>query len=320
MSGKALVRVKLRGGMGRKRVHFFELRPMMQQGTPLAGHKAQDWSARIHKWLDDNPDLRVFKVGELDTVVEGVDGCLSQFALGRILTGDTGLRAGSLAGHFRAIKLDSEEDFFTRVNFVQFIPEVNAFAILGATRDAPNFKAVAALADTVAPLENDGRWIAAAITNEAEVERLNRSQQARKIEMTERVFPDSLFDNESTSDDMASWAQAVARSVGAEVQIRVAIRVVKPAKNPMGTRHLMDFFKRGKDRILNPDLLKITSVDPNEEGLIDLVVHNLTAYVDLPDLEEGTDVDAYQVSVLDALKSVIARRESQIRQLLRPGS
>lgn len=202
-----------------KTVHFFRL--ALQTGRSVTRAETTDWAARLHDHLEQDVAGRMMHLPSgARLVTEAVPSCSSQVILGKVLDDqDFGLRRGSIAGAFEVVGPKDADEFFVRVNYVQYIEGSNAFALIGGAGDVPSSSFVEVLAEALAAAGNGRRWVVEPIMSEPEIERFSQTGAIKSVTTSVSVAPPDLFAPDPSlaaerPADLYSWSQAVSAERG----------------------------------------------------------------------------------------------------------
>ena len=238
-----------------KTVHFFRL--ALKAGRSVTRAETTDWAARLHDHLEQDVAERMMHLPSgARLVTEAVPRCSSQVILGKVLDDqDFGLRRGSIAGAFEVVAPKDADEFFMRVNYVQFIEGSNAFALIGGAGDVPSSSSVEVLAEALAAAGNGRRWVVEPIMSEPEIERFRQTGAIKSVTTSVSVAQPDLFDPDPSlaaerPADLYSWSQAVSAELGASLRINFKISIDEPATHVHAGRRLLDLLSRSRDRLL----------------------------------------------------------------------
>lgn len=304
----------------KRNVSFFELQ-VLAEGAQRRADLA-DWPGLLKKYCsvpasdrkiplsqEDDPEVIVGELGEVSP---------QQVIIGHVIDGDTGIRRGSWTGDgSRPVEPASQDEFFSRVSYVQFFNRVNAFAIVGGSGTKANKKHVELLANRIASVEG-GTWVAVPILVPSQRVRAKQMTGVRKAEITSKVYPmglDSVQVDDGRRRALDELLEDIATSVGGGISVSLTLSVTKPKDNPGACTAL-------KDMVLDSDKLlevgtkaQITAYN-NEvtNEVLDLIQHNMTAQVELPN--ETVNAASLQYQTLVGLKNVVADRQNAVEQII----
>lgn len=301
-----------------KTLHFYRL---------SVHHRAAEISQDVISWdsrLQDHfrktlNDRAVALAGGGQLVTEPVPSNRWQVIVGRVLVGDTGLRAGSWNQEaFRSVAPESVEEFFARTTYVQFIEGTNAFAMVGGPGDHPAGSSVAALARAICPLEEEHEWKAQPIVSEAEIERFQKIRGIKQVRFSTDVFPGDLFSSDDAArPDLGQWATEVATRLNAEIRMEARITIKSQGSSSTAFRELRRMLADGLAR-LSPAARKIEAVpDTEADGdLVELARHKLAATIDLPVAPIGLTGEELKCLVLSQMDQQVRRWKDRIVEQL----
>jgi len=299
-----------------KTVHFYRLAITAGRATVRA--ELVDWQARLAEHLQKDVAERLLAPPSgMRLVTEAVPSNPAQVILGKVLDKETGLHRGSIAGAFEVVEPRNADEFFFRVNYVQFISGTNAFALIGGAGDAPSSSAVEVLASHLAPPAPGQRWVAQALMSEAEIERFAKTGALKSVSFNVNVAPPDIFDSTAQPPaegppDLYTWGQAITSAIGASVTLRVNISLEDPAQHLDAGRRFRKVLDRSRDRLL-PRARRVQAVPlGDDDEVINLLRYRLTAFVPLPEPEPRLTGEAFQAYVLDQLGTVSATMKDRI--------
>lgn len=203
------------------------------------------------------------------------------------------------------IKLENVEDFFARANYVSFY-SFNAFTMFSPQPGSPTLKAVAAIANQVHPVEG-GVWEARPIMARGDIEQFNESRQMRGLTFHGTVRPTSLF----TADDAisAGWSR-ISDTVGADLSIRIEVKVKKPTKHQEAMKKLRSVFR--PDDMVGADKLTVDVTDGFVATTLNLLEHELATSVELP----VTGAVVIEADLIQNLEVTSATMEKTVKETL----
>lgn len=178
------------------------------------------------------------------------------------------------------IKLADVDDFFALINYAYFYP-FNAFAVLGASAEAPGVKVIEALANTLDP-GGEGAWKTEPIMSDPDISQFKKARKVKRMTVRTTVFPTNLLSG-LKNEDYGSAFESFSDALGsAEVELTMDIKVKRPKNNQGAQDKLKQFTSVFMG---DPGLKKLDAYPTDTEftqDVLRLVEYRLTQQVELP--------------------------------------
>jgi hypothetical protein len=205
------------------------------------------------------------------------------------------------------IRLENVDDFFARANYVSFYP-FNAFTMFTPQPGAPTLTAVAAIANHLRPLEG-GVWDARPIMAKPDIEEFSKARKMRKLTFHGTIRPNGLLGSDQSDSLSDAWAQ-IGDIIGADVSVRIQMKVRKPSQHP-------DALRRFKEAFHPQDMADAGKLTADiEEGsssvTVNLLQHDLATAVELP--VTGTTV--IEADMVQKLEEASVTMEPKVKETL----
>lgn len=140
---------------------------------------------------------------------------------------------------FAPIADDNQDSYLARVN-IAVLYDFNAFAVLGASAEAPGVKVIEALANTLDP-GGEGAWKTEPIMSDPDISQFKKARKVKRMTVRTTVFPTNLLSG-LKNEDYGSAFESFSDALGsAEVELTMDIKVKRPKNNQGAQDKLKQF-------------------------------------------------------------------------------
>jgi hypothetical protein len=305
--------------MATRRVSFYQLAVLADGAVTYSDDV--DWPACLKEFFV-LPSLegRRFEGPSGDDLVAWGTGLPCQAVLGRVLDGSPGLSEGNWHDDAaQPIVPASDDQFFSRTTYLQFLPRSNVVALVSGAGVKPNKGHVEAFADKIAPLGGGRFWRMEPITEASQIPRFKRMKGATKAVIKTSVQPTTLplDPDDGSQQPLDQMLGTIAHNLGAGLDISLKISIKKPTDNRGAGSALQDVILRSRHLLDDAKQVTVTAYDGITDEIVELIEHRMTTSIELPD--DSADGTVTETLVLAGLADACERLEAAVCNAARLG-
>lgn len=304
--------------MATRKVSFYRL-SVLADGAVSRVHDV-NWVARLTEYFASSPmEDRKFTTQVGDDLVAWSTAMPAQAVLGRVLDGSPGISSGNWHDVAATpITPESEDDFFSRTTYLQFLPRSNVVALVGGASGRPSKGNVDAFIDRIAPLDSGRHWQIEPITQESQLVRFKTMKGATRASIKTTVEPAPLpGPDDGTQQSLDQLIQSISDNLGAGIKVDLKISIQKPSDNHVAGKVLKDAILRSPHLLGGAKKVSVKAYDGMKDEIVELIEHDMAASIDMPDADvDGKITEAF---VLAGLSEACERNESAVCNAARLG-